>query len=340
MKKHCIFPTPISEILGLDLGPETHKERVQKRWDYIQEQLALDPNYVGWDYPEFFNSRHGSHGLVRELKIECAKDSLVSTKGEVIKNFRNSETLQTTFGHFSAGYLINKFSLPNKRYKGWRLHRVVGCTFIPIPEKLLDDQLDLVMDHDDGIKTNNDFKNLEWTTNAENTRKAVLQGLIKSRSLKATYMLDDEYYGQAFFVQNRSELIRLGLASPGVINSINGKSRTAFGCKWEVCENPDGTPPFPHEVLKRMKTPSYSNPSTHPIIGTVIKDCSIYGLVFCLLGAKEVIKAGFNTGIVGELCNGSKKRTHTNGVIFKYCSRLEMQKHQRGLSREQFQALK
>ena len=45
---------PISEILGLSLELKDYEDRVQKRYDYIQEQLELDPEYVGYDYIEYY----------------------------------------------------------------------------------------------------------------------------------------------------------------------------------------------------------------------------------------------------------------------------------------------
>jgi hypothetical protein len=52
------------------------------------------------------------------------------------------------------------------------VHRMVASTFLPEH----DDELNVV-NHMDGDKTNNYYKNLEWTTSGENTRHALRMGL-------------------------------------------------------------------------------------------------------------------------------------------------------------------
>ena len=47
--------TPLENILDFSLHPDHYKERVQKRWDYIQEQLKTDPDFVAYDYLEYRN---------------------------------------------------------------------------------------------------------------------------------------------------------------------------------------------------------------------------------------------------------------------------------------------
>ena len=65
----------ISDILNLPPGKTDYDDRVQKRWDYIQKQLELNPDWVGYDYAEYW------HGRVR-LLLEF-KNTYISTKGEI-----------------------------------------------------------------------------------------------------------------------------------------------------------------------------------------------------------------------------------------------------------------
>ena len=68
---------PISEILGLSLELKDYEDRVQKRYDYIQEQLELDPEYVGYDYIEYYPKL----GNV----VYATKKNLISTNGDFYK---------------------------------------------------------------------------------------------------------------------------------------------------------------------------------------------------------------------------------------------------------------
>lgn len=79
--------------------------------------------------------------------------------------------------------------LTNDGLKSIRHHRIIGWEFV-----LLRD-LDKVINHINGIKSNNNPKNLEWVTSAENTRHAYYVGLkhklYKSNNPNAKITLSD-----------------------------------------------------------------------------------------------------------------------------------------------------
>jgi hypothetical protein len=54
----------------------------------------------------------------------------------------------------------------------WQIHRLVAITFIPNPDGKPE------VNHKDGNKKNNDFKNLEWATTQENFIHALRHGLV------------------------------------------------------------------------------------------------------------------------------------------------------------------
>lgn len=60
----------------------------------------------------------------------------------------------------------------NGKQKRVTVHRIVGKIFIPNPLKLPE------INHKDTIKTNNDSRNLEWCTGAQNIEHAIAHGLI------------------------------------------------------------------------------------------------------------------------------------------------------------------
>lgn len=73
-------------------------------------------------------------------------------------------------GYKRVGIIRN---IDGKRYKSpIAIHRMVASTFCKKPDNSKN-----VVNHIDGKKTNNYYKNLEWCTSAENTRHAILTGL-------------------------------------------------------------------------------------------------------------------------------------------------------------------
>ena len=81
-------------------------------------------------------------------------------------------------GKLTKHLLPAKFiSLRTKNRKGyidvrinnrlWRLHRLVAMAFVPNPQNLPQ------VNHKNAIKTDNNFKNLEWCTNQENRNHMV-----------------------------------------------------------------------------------------------------------------------------------------------------------------------
>lgn len=70
------------------------------------------------------------------------------------------------------GYLRSSISFLNKKSTSVGIHRLVAFTFIKNKDKKRN-----LVNHKDGIKQNNYYKNLEWVTPKENTNHAILNGL-------------------------------------------------------------------------------------------------------------------------------------------------------------------
>ena len=101
---------------------------------------------------------------------------LVSNYGRVF-SFPANKVMETQYS--DRGYCILKVSVEGKKHKKQHfIHRLVAYAFIPqIPNKIL-------INHIDGVKHNNYYKNLEWCTDKENTDHAGRIGLRKVKVLK------------------------------------------------------------------------------------------------------------------------------------------------------------
>lgn len=70
----------------------------------------------------------------------------------------------------------------NKEHKTWLVHRLIGITFLGIPEE------NMTINHKDGNRLNNKVNNLEWLSLADNIRHAFRTNLMSYQ--KHTYVID------------------------------------------------------------------------------------------------------------------------------------------------------
>jgi len=99
----------------------------------------------------------------------------ISSEGYI----RNNTTGSLRYGVPTGNYFKIKLT-DGKRYKQYRLHRLVGEYFIPNPNNLPE------LNHKNGKKYINADWNLEWVTSSENKRHARRTGLQKTNKEKLT----------------------------------------------------------------------------------------------------------------------------------------------------------
>jgi hypothetical protein len=112
--------------------------------------------------PGFFGIyKVNQFGTVKSLdhKVICKKCRI--QKGRILTTSKNKK-----------GYVNVSLSKKGKRLHTG-VHRLVALAFIPNPENKSQ------VNHKDGNKENNYYKNLEWSTNQENCRHAVKNGLMR-----------------------------------------------------------------------------------------------------------------------------------------------------------------
>lgn len=123
--------------------------------------------------PEIWKDIKGYKGLYQ-----------VSNYGNIIsfKRYKKGKRLKL---NYKNGYLYIKLHKDIKR-KSFRIHRLVAIHFIDNP--LNKEQVN----HKDGNKRNNYYKNLEWATNQENVNHAWSIGLCEN--IKSAIILNNKKY--------------------------------------------------------------------------------------------------------------------------------------------------
>jgi hypothetical protein len=95
----------------------------------------------------------------------------ITQDGKVFTSFRNRFLSPANNG---IGYLFVRLRKEGKFYTKY-LHRLVAENYIDNPNKLPQ------VNHLDCNKSNCDYSNLEWVTEKENMKHAVLNGRLKNR---------------------------------------------------------------------------------------------------------------------------------------------------------------
>lgn len=123
------------------------------------------------------------------------------------------------------GYLGVKLYI-SRKYKSYRVHRLVAFAFIPNPENKP------LVNHKDGLKDNNVLSNLEWATESENQRHAFETGLkkgIKGENNVNSKLTDEKilkivelYKTDTYSMQELANMFDSSLSV--ISNVINGKA--------------------------------------------------------------------------------------------------------------------
>ena len=322
----------LTEILGLSLELKDYEERVQKRYDYIQEQLEKDPEFVAYDHLEYWDGRIELHLIFKEV--------LIDTNGEYYQFKENNWVMVEQ--PKNKPYLQKGFHFKQHGTKSFQTHRVVASTFIPKYEHLSETAFwKLEVNHKDGDKHNPKINNLEWMTKSENTQHALENGLQTSGindpntiPYLATVVMEGPYKGQQFILAGTAIFESLGLSRSSVRDQSEGKFRAVYGCTWKPVskeESQDYQLSVPDGFIEFMKNNTkLSDPKVKPILVTIV-DGPNAGYQFCLYGATEVIAHGFGQAYVSP---AARKNRKYRGCMWKYVSQEEASQYPRGATEE------
>ena len=125
--------------------------------------------------------------------------------------------------------LIKKYKVENKL-----IHRLIAEAFIPNPNNYP------VVNHKNGIKTDNQIENLEWCTQKYNMREAQRLNLLNpGKNIKEKRKVK-QYTKEGKFIEEWSSMIevqrKLGYKTSAISMCCKGKIKTAYGYIWKYAE--------------------------------------------------------------------------------------------------------
>lgn len=321
---------PISDVLGIDYEQTSINDRVLMRKEYIDSLKKTPEDFIiAWDYLEYIPGRNSSSLDEGFPPPWWSKSYLISTCGKIAYVKRGK--LYITRGKIKGGYFYHSVNTGLGR-KNIPVHRAVCSTYIPTdnsnPEKIE------TVNHKNGNKENNLSTNLEWTTWEENYMHAINNGLfnVLVKPIKGTYLLDDEFHGEEIYFSSINETTKFGLQNSTILEAINISTR-AYGCKWEYVDYIPDNYSVPGWYVDLTKDKAYISIRTKPILATVMEG-KLAGLQFVIYGGNELSEINAYRETVYKACNGIRKSLYL-GIKWKYISRLEAKKYQRGLLPEQ-----
>ena len=328
----------LTEILGLSLELKDYEERVQKRYDYIQEQLEKDPEFVAYDYLEYWYGHSDIHYLFNRV--------IISTTGVFYKiNKEGSITEKGKMGRKET-YLRKCFHDPYKNAsKSFQTHRVVASTFIPKYEHLKDvPYWKLEVNHKDGDKHNPDFSNLEWMTKSENTQHALENGLqkrgkenINSKVVVGRVLMEGPYKGMKFILSGRHEFISVGMKHFSTITP-DGDGIYRYGCFWKTAvKEENNNNALLNEYINYFKANAkLANNKIKPICLEVVNGPH-KGKKFYLYGSGQSKRYKFERNIVSSACKTGRVY---KSCKWKYVSFYEISSHSDGIPPDVLMTLK
>lgn len=148
-------------------------------------------------------------------QIELSNTGLVRIKSGEIK----SGSLD------ASGYLTTQIAR-----KSYKMHRLVAAAF-------LGDHPELVVNHKDGNKTNNNIENLEWVTKAQNSQHAIENNLRGDThggyQQRAVNQLTMEGKFIRTFASMKDAFEATKTRIPSICQACKGQYKSAGGFRWE-----------------------------------------------------------------------------------------------------------
>lgn len=173
-------------------------------------------------YDEFHNEIKNI--TEKEYKIiEGFNKYEISKCGEI----RNVKTKKILSQYMSSDYYSILLSDNNKKRHTFRVHRLVALTYLKNPNKYK------LVNHKDGIKTNNNVNNLEWCNHSQNVLHAMNTRLNNSRKIIHQIDKDDNIIN--IFNSIKDASTKLQLNTSAISRVCNGIYKHTKGYIFKFC---------------------------------------------------------------------------------------------------------
>lgn len=303
----------------LNLSGKSIKEQIKLKYEFL---LGKEGEY--WDDAIYY-----LYDKDRYITLPMFK---VSTFGKLVYINRLGYCVEFNKVPEKNSY-VNRGVPINNKMIFVTIHRIVGSTFIPIPDdcfKIGNGKPEV--NHIDGIKFHNGKSNLEWVTQFDNSQHAVNTGLILSgtdRDGCVTYegivVTKNKYYGKRIVLSGARELSYYGLIASAIHRSVKRKNYSYRGIQWKVVDSSSLV--NDEELMRDIKEdPSYMEEHTLPYLATSEdgKKC------FVVYGVLELAKLGYSKSQLFNHFNGSPKLY--GGYMWKKITHEEAELHPRGIN--------
>lgn len=226
----------------------------------LKEKLKEDPGYEVW-IPFFYCKYILRRKDRNSPSVVYCPLTFISNKGGLVKRTGNKYVPIPT-PLLKHGYFQCMISLSPKTHFSCMLHRALASVFIPLaPELKLWHPKDLQVNHIDGVKSNFELENLEWSTDSGNKLHAVENGLIKSG--KASVLSKPvkgkvefgPYTGHEFILHGSADYKKHGFTQQNINACCKGHVRSHKNCSWgyatelELVQLPQG---LSEEIRKNL----------------------------------------------------------------------------------------
>jgi hypothetical protein len=226
---------------------------------------------------------------------------LISEYGDL----KNSTTGTIRKNQLTKGYV--KFVIPmNKKLFNRPAHRLVAEYFLEVENE---DIRKLAVNHIDGNKANNYYKNLEYVTNKENTTHAIKLGLIRPdlQAKKAVKVYDKK--GKFLFncksLTEAAEKTGITAGDVSVICNKKGGAKIANDFQFRFLEDEDA-PTDLTDYRSGIKQSVSQYDLNYNLINTFNT----------IVEANSFLSKFPSSGLIGQCCKGKAKTAY--GYIWKY----------------------